>query len=139
MFNNCTFVGRLTRDPEVKYTTSSGIAVCNFTLAVDRPFLNAEKKREADFIRITVWRKLAENCANHLGKGRLVLVNGRLQIDSYTDKEGVKRQSANIVANEVRFLDWSKDKKSDKKAPSETPDISSNLGPSIDWPEDPPF
>jgi single-strand DNA-binding protein len=143
-YNKCTFVGRLTRDPEIRYT-SSGIAVANFNLAVDRPYLNAKKERDADFIRITTWRKLAETCANNLGKGRLVLVEGRLQIGSYTDKDGIKRQTADIVADVVRFLDWG-----DKKKTEETEEvpvsgavpekgIPEDVVPEIDWPEDPPF
>jgi single-strand DNA-binding protein len=146
--NSCTFVGRLTRDPEIRYT-SSGIAVANFTLAVDRPYLNAKKERDTDFIRVTVWRKLAETCANNLSKGRLVLVEGRLQIGSYTDKEGIKRQTADIVANTVTFLDWGKDKKKTEDVPeSPVPDVPESIPdagipediiPEIDWPEDPPF
>lgn len=145
-YNKCTFVGRLTRDPEMRYT-SSGIAVANFSLAVDRPYLNGKKERDTDFIPVTVWRKLAETCANNLGKGRLVLVEGRLQIGSYSDKEGVKRRTFDIVADTVRFLDWDKDKKNDKEVPAsssyapdvDTPDIPDDLASEIDWPEDPPF
>jgi single-strand DNA-binding protein len=146
-YNKCTFVGRLTRDPELRFT-KSGIAVANFNLAVDRPFLNARKERETDFIPVTVWRKLAETCANNLAKGRLVLVEGRLQMDSYTDKEGVKRRTSNINADTVRFLDWGKDKKKTEDTPEppapdvpEVPDtgIPEDIVPEIDWPEDPPF
>ena len=82
MLNTVILIGRLVRDPELRYTTS-GAAVANFTLAVDRPFTNQQGQREADFIDIVTWRKLAETCGNHLGKGRLVAVEGRLQIRSY--------------------------------------------------------
>lgn len=109
MLNRVILIGRLTRDPELRYTTN-GIAMANFTLAVDRPFTNQQGEREADFIRIATWRKLAEVCAQNLGKGRLVAVDGRLQVRSYEDQNGVKRQIAEVVADTVRFLDWPKDK-----------------------------
>ena len=88
-YNKCTFVGRLTRDPEMRFT-STGVAVANFNLAVDRPFVNAQGERETDFIPVTVWRKLAETCANNLGKGRLVLVEGRLQVAPIPTRKGLK-------------------------------------------------
>lgn len=109
MLNRVILIGRLTRDPELRYTTG-GIAVANFTLAVDRPFTNQQGEREADFIRIITWRKLAEVCAQNLGKGRLVAVDGRLQVRSYDDQNGVRRQISEVVAETVRFLDWPKDR-----------------------------
>lgn len=109
MLNRVILIGRLTRDPELRYTTS-GVAVANFTLAVDRPFTNQQGEREADFIRIITWRKLAEVCAQNLGKGRLVAVDGRLQVRSYDDQNGIRRQIAEVVAENVRFLDWPKDR-----------------------------
>ena len=108
MLNRVVLIGRLTRDPELRYTTS-GIAVANFSLAVDRPYTNQQGERETDFIRVVVWRKLAETVANYMAKGRLVAVDGRLQISNYEDKEGNKRQSAEVVAENVRFLDKAKD------------------------------
>ena len=111
MINNVVLVGRLTRDPELRYTPN-GIAVANFSLAVDRPFKNQQGERDTDFIRIVTWRKLAEVCANNLGKGRLVAVVGRIQVGSYETAEGEKRQSFEVVADEVRFLDWPKDRQS---------------------------
>jgi single-strand DNA-binding protein len=107
MLNKIILIGRLTRDPEPRYTTS-GVAVTRFSLAVDRPYSNSQGERETDFIDIVTWRKLAENCANHLGKGYLVAVEGRLQIGSYEDNQGVKRKSADVVADNVRFLDRGK-------------------------------
>jgi len=86
------------------------VPVANFTLAVDRPYLNQQGERETDFIRISLWRKLAETCANHLGKGRLVAVEGRLQVRSYETPEGQRRQVTEVVAEDVRFLDWPKDR-----------------------------
>ncbi len=105
MLNRVILIGRLTRDPELRYTPS-GVAVASFTLAVDRPFTNQQGQRETDFIRIVVWRKLAEVCANNLGKGRMVAVDGRLQVRSYEAQDGSKRQAAEVVAETVRFLDW---------------------------------
>ncbi|HHW05939.1 MAG TPA: single-stranded DNA-binding protein [Clostridia bacterium] len=109
MLNRVILIGRLTRDPELRYTTG-GVAVANFTLAVDRPYTNQQGEREADFIRVITWRKLAEVCAQNLGKGRLVAVDGRLQVRSYDDPNGVRRQTAEVVAETVRFLDWPKDR-----------------------------
>lgn len=109
MLNKIILIGRLTRDPEPRYTTS-GIAVTRFNLAVDRPFTNKQGEREADFIDIVTWRKLAEICANNLTKGRLVAVEGRLEIGSYDDSQGIRRKSANVVADNVRFLDRPKDR-----------------------------
>lgn len=108
MLNTIILIGRLTRDPELRFTPS-GAAVTKFALAVDRGFTNQQGERETDFIDIVAWQKLAENCANHLGKGRLVAVEGRLQIRSYEDKEGVRRKAAEVVARNVKFLDKAKD------------------------------
>ena len=105
MINQCVLIGRLTADPELRYTSGSGTPVANFTLAVDRPFTNSEGERETDFIPVVVWRKLAENCANYMQKGSLCAVTGRLQIRGYEDKDGNKRKAAEIVAENVRFLD----------------------------------
>ncbi len=103
MINRVVLTGRLTRDPELRYTTT-GKAVCNFTLAVDRRFSGGQE-RETDFIRIVTWQKLAETCANHLNKGRLTGVDGRLQIRSYETQEGQRREAAEVVADNVVFLD----------------------------------
>lgn len=108
MLNKVILIGRLTRDPELRYTPN-GVAVAKFTVAADRPFTNRQGEREADFIDIVVWQKLAETCANYLGKGRLVAVEGRLQIRSYEDSQGNKRRVAEVVAENVRFLDRPKE------------------------------
>ena len=105
-------IGRLTRDPELRYIPNSGTPVTTFTLAVNRE-LTKEKKQEmesknqptADFIRIVVWGKMGENCANYLAKGRLVGVQGRIQTGSY-DKDGTRVYTTDIVANNVEFLEW---------------------------------
>ncbi|HHY59741.1 MAG TPA: single-stranded DNA-binding protein, partial [Clostridia bacterium] len=109
MLNRVILIGRLTRDPELRYTPS-GVAVASFTLAVDRPYTNQQGERETDFIRVITWRKLAEVCAQNLGKGRLVAVDGRLQVRSYDDQSGIRRQAAEVVAETVRFLDWPRER-----------------------------
>lgn len=104
MLNKVVLIGRLTRDPEKRYTPS-GIAVTRFTLAVDRNFTNQQGEREADFIPITTWRNLAENCGKYLAKGRLVAVSGRIQTGSYETPEGQRRYTTDVVADDVRFLE----------------------------------
>jgi single-strand DNA-binding protein len=108
VLNRIVLIGRLTRDPELRYTPS-GVAVASFGLAVDRPFSNQAGERETDFIDIVVWRKLAETVSGHLQKGRLVAVQGRLQIRSYETQDGQKRKAAEVVADDVRFLDRPRD------------------------------
>ena len=98
-------MGRLTRDPEVRYT-QSGKVVCQFTLAVDRFTTNAEGQREADFVPVVVWGKVGELCGNSLAKGSRALVDGRLQIRSYEAKDGSgKRWLTEVIASTVQFLD----------------------------------
>ena len=128
MLNRIILVGRLTRDPEIRYT-GQGKPVTNFTLAVDRPFANSEGNREADFIDIVCWGKLAETAGNHLKKGRLVAAEGRLQIRSYEANDGSKRRVAEVVADGVRFLDKPRD------AESQPSDASTNY----ELPDDLPF
>lgn len=104
MLNRVILIGRLTRDPELRYTPS-GVAVAQFTLAVDRPFTSQSGEREADFIPIVVWRQLAETCANYLRKGRLTAVEGRIQVRSYDNNEGKRVYVTEVVADNVRFLE----------------------------------
>jgi single-strand DNA-binding protein len=100
MYNRIILVGRLTRDPELRFT-NSGIPVCQFALAVDSGF--GDNKR-TDFINIVVWNKQGENCSTYLAKGRMALVEGRLQIRNYENKEGRKVYVTEVVADTVRFL-----------------------------------
>ncbi len=100
MLNRVILIGRLTRDPELRYTPN-GTAVASFTVAINRKY----NKEETDFIPIVVWAKLAELCANYLGKGRLVAVEGRLQVRTYEAKDGQKRWVTEVIAEDVRFLD----------------------------------
>lgn len=109
MLNRIILIGRLAQDPELRYTPAEGVAVATFNLAVERPFANQKGEKEVDFIRIVVWRKQAENCANYLSKGRLAAVEGRLQLRSYEDRDGIKRTIAEVVASSVTFLDGRKD------------------------------
>ncbi len=104
--NKCIFVGNLTRDPELT-TTTSGVSVCRFSIAVNRTYTNANGEREADFINIVAWRGLGENCAKYLAKGRKVCVCGSLQTRSYDDKDGNKRYVSEIVAEDVEFINSS--------------------------------
>ena len=100
--NKAILVGRLTKEPEVRYT-QGGKVVATFTLAVDR--YTGNDKREADFIPIVVWGKVAEVCGNSLSKGQRVLVDGRLQIRSYDGKDGQKRWVTEVIAQSVEFLE----------------------------------
>lgn len=102
--NNVTLIGRLTRDPEVRYTSGSQMAVARFSIAIDRPTRNGEK--QTDFPSIVVFGKTAENCERFLKKGRLVGIEGRIQTGSYTNKDGNKVYTTEVVANRVEFLEW---------------------------------
>ncbi|MGF9913718.1 single-stranded DNA-binding protein [Paenibacillus ehimensis] len=102
--NRVVLIGRLTKDPELRYT-SNGTATTSFTLAVDRPF-QTNGKKEADFIPVVTWRQTAEACANYLSKGKLVAVEGRLQTRNYENNEGRRVYVTEVVADNVRFLEF---------------------------------
>ncbi len=104
MLNRVILIGRLTRDPELRYTPA-GVAVTQFTLAVDRAFSGNREEREADFIPIVTWRQLAETCANYLRKGRLAAVEGRIQVRNYENNEGRRVYVTEVIADNVRFLE----------------------------------
>ena len=105
MLNHIIIMGRLTRDPELR-RTGSGVAVTSFTLAVDRDFgKNENGEKETDFIDCVAWRQTGEFVSKYFAKGRMAVVSGRLQIRSWTDKEGNKRRTAEIVADNVYFGD----------------------------------
>jgi single-strand DNA-binding protein len=101
--NNVTLIGRLTRDPEVRYTSGSQMAVARFSIAIDRPSRQGGEK-QTDFPSIVVFGKQAENCERFLTKGRLVGIEGRIQTGSYTNKDGNKVYTTDVVANRVEFL-----------------------------------
>jgi single-strand DNA-binding protein len=103
--NSVVLIGRLTRDPELRYTASTQMAVATFTIAIDRP-TKAGGEKQTDFPRITVFGKSAENCEKFLVKGRLVAVQGRLQTGSYTNKDGATVYTTDVVADRVEFLEW---------------------------------
>ncbi|EKM1418866.1 single-stranded DNA-binding protein [Listeria innocua] len=104
MMNRVVLVGRLTKDPDLRYTPA-GVAVATFTLAVNRPFKNAQGEQEADFINCVVWRKPAENVANFLKKGSMAGVDGRIQTRNYEDNDGKRVFVTEVVAESVQFLE----------------------------------
>jgi len=103
--NSVILIGRLTRDPEIRYTAETQMAVATFTIAIDR-YQAAGKEKQTDFPRITVFGKQAENCEKYLAKGRLVGVSGRLQTGSYKNKDGATVYTTDVVADRVEFLEW---------------------------------
>lgn len=104
MLNHIVVMGRLVADPELK-TTPAGVSVCSFRVACDRDYKPKDGERETDFINVTAWRSTAEFVGKFFTKGRMIVVDGRLQIWPYTDKEGNKRTAAEIVAGSVYFGD----------------------------------
>jgi single-strand DNA-binding protein len=102
--NNVVLIGRLTKDPELKFTPNTGTAIVSFTVAVDRRVPNKNGQREADFISCIVFGKIAESTANYVTKGKLVGISGRLQTRSYESKDGTKRYVTEVIADEVQFL-----------------------------------
>lgn len=106
--NKIMLLGRLTKDPEVRYTTT-GKVVASFTLAVDRPFTNPDGQKEADFINCVAWGKTAENIGNYVHKGQRLLVDGRLQIRTYDGKDGKKRWVTEVMVNTSEFIERKSD------------------------------
>ena len=146
--NKIVILGRLTKDPEIRYTTSQKV-VASFTLAVDRPFKNEAGQKEADFIPVVVWGKTAELVGNSCQKGHRLLVEGRLQIRSYDGKDGNRHWVTEIIANNVEFVERKADSANRHIAP--TGDMGaaprsgaaksdmSGLGTSVPFDEDVPF
>lgn len=108
--NKITLIGNLTNDPETR-STPNGVTICTFTIATNRRFANSDGERQSDFFRINAWRQLGEVCAKHLAKGKKVAVVGELQARIYDAKNGEKRMSLDVQADEVEFLS-PKDEKS---------------------------
>lgn len=102
MMNVVALMGRLTYDPELR-STPSGVSVCRFQMAVDRSFQKQGEERRADFIDVTAWRQTAEFVCKYFRKGAMIAVEGAIQTDNFTDKEGNKRKSVQVVANQVSF------------------------------------
>ena len=137
MLNRVVLIGRLTRDPDSKYTTS-GIAYCRFRIAVDRLTKNAETgEKETDFIDIVGWRKTAEFVSSYITKGRLVSVEGRLQVNSFTGNDGVRKTFYEVVADNVQILDRARD------SSGESGQVNQGVGSSVKEPmppdDDDPF
>jgi single-strand DNA-binding protein len=129
MLNRVILIGRLTKDPELRYTPA-GVAVTQFTLAIDRPFSGSQgKEKETDFINIVTWRQLAETCSNYLRKGRLTAVEGRLQVRNYDNNEGRKVYVTEVIADNVRFLESNK---ADKPESNPQQNRSQNQDPFLD-------
>ena len=120
MLNRWVGIGRLTKDPELRYTPN-GTATASFTLAIDRPFTNQQGEREADFVSIVTWRKLAETCANYLKKGRLTAVEGRIQVRHYDNDEGKRIYVTEIVADNVRFLESGRQQQNQQQSQNNDP------------------
>ncbi|KIU04571.1 single-stranded DNA-binding protein (SSB) (helix-destabilizing protein) [Bacillus subtilis] len=133
--NDVALVGRLTRDPELRFT-ATGQAVANFTIAVNRTFTNQQGEREVDFINCVAWRKQAENLANYQRKGALIGVNGRLQTSSY-EKDGMRFHKTEVSAELIHFLE-PKNKYSGSKQPNER-EMQEPTGSVPDVEDDLPF
>ena len=125
MLNHIVMMGRLTRDPELRQT-GSGTSVASFTIAVDRDRKTAEGEKETDFIDVVAWRHTAEFVSKFFTKGKLAVVSGRLQMRSWTDKDGNKRRTAEIVAENVYFGDSKKDTADSNNGFGEFPVVDSN-------------
>ena len=117
--NKVCLVGRLTAKPELRYT-GSNVAYTRFTVAVNRTFTSSNGQREADFIGVIAWRRQAENICQYLDKGSLVSIDGRIQTGSFTDKDGMRRYTTDVVADNVQFLE---SRRQNNSAPSETPPL----------------
>jgi len=136
MLNRVVLMGRLTQDPELRHT-ESGNAVTSFSLAVERDFRGQDGEKVTDFINVVVWRQTAEFVCKYLSKGRMAVVDGRLQIRGYTDKDGNNRRAAEIVAGSVYFGDSKRD---DNATPKESLPANDSQGfEVIDDDEDLPF
>ena len=131
MLNRVILIGRLTKDPELRYTPN-GVAVTNFTLAVDRNFKNAQGEKETDFFSCSVFKALAELCANYLTKGKLASIDGRIQIRTYNDKAGQKHWVTEIIGESVQFLS-TKGESSHEESPV------GNFGHEVNLSDDVPF
>ena len=104
MINRTVLVGRLTKDPELKYTPS-GVPMARFTLAVNRPFSNQQGEKEADFINCIAWRKQAENLSNFMKKGNMVGIEGRIQTGSFEGQDGKRVFTTDVIADSIQFLE----------------------------------
>lgn len=127
MLNKIFIMGRLTRDPELR-RTQNGTAVTSFTLAVDRDFKNLDGTKYTDFIDVVAWRNTAEFVSKYFSKGRMAVVEGRLQLRDWTDKDGNKRRNAEVLADNIYFGDAKKDADSGAARPTGFTEIDEDDG-----------
>ncbi|MEV9640453.1 single-stranded DNA-binding protein [Mammaliicoccus sciuri] len=127
MINRVVLVGRLTKDPELKYT-QSGIAVCRFTLACNRPFKSEGGEQQADFINCVAWRKQAENVANYLHKGSLAGVDGRIQTGSFEGQDGKRVFTVEVVTDSTQFLEPKSNRSEQPNNAQQAPQQTQNYG-----------
>lgn len=128
ILNRVILIGRLTKDPELRYTPAQ-VAVTQFTIAVDRPFTTGGEK-EVDFIQVVTWRQLAETCANYLRKGRLCAVEGRIQVRNYENNEGKRVYVTEVIADNVRFLEGNRSSEGQGDTNTSNSNSSANTGTS---------
>ena len=139
--NKAFLIGRLTRDPELRYS-SSNAAIVNFSIAIDRQYTNQQGQRETDFINIVAFQKQAENIKKYVSKGSLVAVDGRIQTRNYEDKDGKRVYVTEVIADRVQFLDTKGNSSNDENKPVEeakkgvSDDVFSEFGSSIEITDD---
>lgn len=133
--NKVILAGRLTKDPEIRYT-QTGKAVASFTLAVNRRFSKDKENKTADFIPIVIWDKLAEVCGNYLNKGSQVLIEGRIQIRNYDGKDGKKHYITEVIAQELEFMG---SKSTNNNTTGAVPEAAKSFGSEVPPDEEIPF
>ena len=125
MFNKVVLVGRLTKDPELRYTSTNNLPVVSFTLAVNRPYASQSSDRNVDFINCTAWRKQAENIHKYCGKGKLILAEGKLQTRDYMDeKHNVRRYITEVVCDSVVFMPGNVEKEVSQESGLPFPEVA---------------
>lgn len=134
MFNKWIGIGRLTRDPEVKQT-QSGLSVCSFTIAVDRPY-SKDREKQADFINCVAWRERADFIGKYFEKGKPILVEGSIQTRQYTDKNNQKRTAVEVVADNCRFVESKKDSEQVSRPSQKAADVRPSGGQDFEEIED---
>lgn len=144
MLNKVIIMGRLVRDPEIKKVGGDNISVCSFSIACDRDIVNKQSnERETDFIDVTAWRSTADFVGKYFSKGRMIVVEGRLQKRNYTDKDGNKRYAVDILADKVYFGDSKKDTESSDSNATSNPTPAApqggNVSDDADLEDDLPF
>ena len=126
--NKAILMGRLTKDPELRYTSTNNTAVCNFTIAVDRRFSKQGEEKQADFIPVVVWNKLAEFCGKYFQKGKQVAIVGRIQNRTWDDNEGKRHYITEVVAEEAYFADGRRSDEAPARPTGEAPNQETSEG-----------